>query len=520
MSRTVKMIYVALLAGGITACQGDKGPAGPAGTPGEPGEAGAPGEPGQPGQPGAPGAPGEPGEPGTAVSNATCLSSSCHGDPALKKTIVIGADKVKTPDQIVPLFVDAALYAATTHGTLLCVSCHSDINASGGAHGPVAKTYGGWARFSAKQAVETIATNEILRTRNYYTAAARSCDTCHKSHGDFKYSAHATIYKQRAAHIDKELTAIATAQEGTPTTIGEDYMAGDCNRCHGSCATCHFKSRIQRLNATSVAVYWDEIQATDKYTPPGGAPTGVPGGMSEFEMDWTTNVASHEFRTKAYFASDDEGVCEACHTGYQRPAKNAYYWTDQAAGTWARVKATNVRRHPQATELAISGSTTISPATGGVNATHAAFACADCHGTGSTATGDIHGLPGLPYVWSLNGDVQCAACHGGYVHADPFVALHINGSFSGQTKVACIGCHTFGLARDFELAKTGTSDSHEVFIDPVTHEVRPVVWKNGHAIAWYSHDWQTFNPGTGRTDPAGDCAKKCHYAGNLVGAGY
>jgi hypothetical protein len=487
MQRISVIAFAALLAA-AAGCQGEKGPEGPQG------DQGSPGTP--------------------AVTNATCLSTTCHGDPGLKKTIV----NDQGVNEYVPLFVNGALYALTTHGNQLCVSCHNDINASGGAHGPVEKTYGGWARFSRSQPVESIGTNELLRTRNYYTAAARSCDTCHTDKGSFKYSAHATIYKQRAAHIDAALTAIATAEEGTPTTIGEDYAVGNCNRCHASCATCHFKSTIARKNATSVAAHWDTIQATDKL-PDGSA---VPDSMSEFYMDWTTNVAAHEFRGKSYFATDSEGVCEACHTGFQRPAKNAYYWTNQATGEWAKVKATNVKRHPQATELAISGSTTLSPLTGGENAVHGGFSCADCHGTASAfgASGNVHGLPGLPYVWSLSGDVQCTSCHASYLHTEGVVALHTAGSFSQGIKVACIGCHTFGLARDFELAKTGASDSHEVFIDPITNEVRPVVWKNGHAIAWYSHNWQTLELGTGKTDPAGSCAKKCHYAGNLVGAGF
>jgi len=487
-------VAMAVLAAGMAGCQGSDGDAGPAGPTGPTGPAGPPGDPGTP-----------------AVTNATCLSSACHGNPALAKTIVndLGAEEV------VPLFVDQALFAATVHGSQLCVACHNDINASGGAHGPVAKTYGGWARFSRKQATEAVDTNELLRTRNYYTAASRSCDTCHTSHAGFKYSAHATIFKQRAAHVDAELTAIATAQEGRPTTIGENYMVGDCNRCHASCSTCHFKSTIRRANTSAAPItdFWDGVQESD--TAPGFNAT-----MSEYEMDWTTNVASHEFRRKDYFAADTEQVCQSCHTGFQRPAQNAYYWTDQAAGVWGRVKATNVKRHPQATELAISGSTTLSPATGGGNAAHAAFACADCHGTGAGATGNVHGIPGLPYAWSVNGDVQCSTCHAAYVHTEPLVGAHVNGAFSGGTKVACIGCHTFGLARDFEIAKTGTSTSHEVFIDPESGEVRPVVWKNGHAIAWYSHNWQTVNPGTGRTDPAGDCARKCHYDGNVVGAGF
>jgi hypothetical protein len=452
----------------------------------------------------------------STVSNATCLSASCHGDPALAKTIVNDQGNNET----VPLYVNTTLFATSLHGNQFCVSCHTDINAAGGAHGPVDKTYGGWARFSRSQAVETIRTNEVLRTRNYYTAAARSCGTCHTAHAGFEYSAHATIFKQRAARIDANLTAIATAQEGKPTTIGEDYAAGNCNRCHTSCATCHFKSTIARKNTHSVQEYWDTIQATDKLPDN----TSVPDSMSEYQMDWTANVASHEFRTKAYFATDTEGVCRTCHTGYQRPAKNAYYWTgpDHSASStqWAKVKATNARRHSQAYELLISGSTTLSPLTGGTNTAHALMTCATCHGTAGAAygaNGNIHGLPGLPYEWALKGDVQCTDCHGSYVHVNSSVAAHIDNTFG--TKVACIGCHTFGLARDFEIARNGTSDSHEVFIDPETDEVRPVVWKNGHAIAWYSHNWQTLDPGAGKTDPAGDCAKKCHYVGNLVGAG-
>jgi len=469
---------------------------------------------GDSGSAGATGATGPPGASG-AVTNATCLSVSCHGNSALVKTIV----NDQGAEESVPLYVDNTLYAATTHGNQLCVSCHSDINASGGAHGPVDKTYGGWARFSRSQAVESILKNELPRTRNYYTAAARSCDTCHTSHAGFEYSAHATIFKQRAAHIDVALSAIATAQEGKPTTIGEDYAAGNCNRCHTSCATCHFKSNITRKNANSVLQYWDQAQTNDTFD----NTTPVPDSMSEYQMDWTTNVASHEFRTKAYFATDAEGVCRSCHTGFQRPSRNAYYWTgpDHSATStqWAKVKATNAKRHSQAYELAISGSTALSPLTGGTNTAHAQMACASCHGTAGAifgADGNLHDLPGLPYVWSVKGDVQCTDCHTS-AHTNLFVSAHTDNTFG--TKVACIGCHTFGLARDFELARTGTSDSHEVFIDPVTNEVRPVVWKNGHAIAWYSHNWQTFNAGTGKLDNTADCAKKCHYSGNLVGAG-
>lgn len=469
-----------------------------AGCSGDDGSTGATGPTGPPGPPGASG----------EVTNATCLAATCHGNPTLVKTIVRIDNVVET----IPLYVDNTLFTATVHGTKSCVSCHSDINASGGAHGPVEKTYGGWSRFSASSAVETIDTNEIPRTRNYITAASRSCVTCHSNHAGFQNSAHATIFKLRAAHIDAKLTAIATAEEGKPTTIGEDYKVGDCNRCHATCATCHFKSTITLKGAYPVVDKWDEIQRTDKIDN-----VAVPNGLSEYQMDWTKNVKSHEFRAKAYFATDAEGVCEACHTGYNRPAANAYYWINQADNVWAKVKATNVRRHPQAVELAISGSTTLSPLTGGTNTTHAQMACASCHGTAGGADGNLHNLPGLPYEWSVKGDVQCTDCHGNYQHSNTLVPMHIDNT---GIKVACIGCHTFGLARDFMFASGAPVDnSADVFLDPETKEVRPVVWKNGHAIAWYSHNWQTFNAGTGKLDNTADCAKKCHYSGNLVGAG-
>jgi len=447
-----------------------------------------------------------------ASGNDGCLASGCHGNPDLVKTIVV--DTATGATETVPLYVNGELFAATTHGAEQCVSCHTDINA-GGMHAPVNKTYGGWARFSKGQAVEKIAAGEELKTRNYYsTAVSKSCASCHQNHSEFENSAHATIFKMRGAHIDEELTTFATTLEGTTTVIGENYAVGNCNRCHASCETCHFKATISRKNAHSITEYWDQVQTDDTID---GAGTRPADSMSEFMMDRTANIASHEFRTKEYFATDEEGVCEACHTGYNRPARNAYYWKDGAA---TAVKAANVRRHPQATELMNSGSDSFSLLTGGTNDLHAQMSCADCHGTASAtlgANGNIHNLPGEEYDWRTDGDVQCTDCHTGTLHASVPVQMHYNGAFA--TKVACIGCHTFGLGRDFELASSGASDTQDVFLDPVTDEVRPVVRKNGHAIAWYSHNWQKPLVAD-KTDPNGSCAQKCHFAGNVVGAGY
>ena len=471
---------------------------------GDAGSAGATGSAGTTGPPGASG----------AVTNATCLAANCHGNASLVKTIVRNDAGKEGVLETIPLYVDNTLFAATVHGGQLCVSCHSDINASGGAHGPVVKTYGGWARFSAKQAIEAIATNEIPRTRNYYTAASRSCSTCHSNHADFANSAHATIFKQRSAREDTALKEAVRVALGNTAVLnedfGENYTVGDCNRCHAACSTCHFKSTVKRALAGNPLNFWDNNMASYPAA-------GWNDKMTEFEMDWTTNVASHEFRNASYFLNDTEKVCEACHTGLYKKPKTAYYWADAAKKTFKSVKATDVKRHTQTYELLISGDPTI--LTGGNNTAHAAMSCAECHGG---AVGDLHALPGWPYDWDAptypRGDVHCTDCHTG-AHTNGAVGFHIDGSGIYGIKVACVGCHAFGLARDFMFASGAPVDnSTDVFLDPKTNQVRPVVYKHTFAEAWYPHNWQTLNPGTGIFDPAGDCAKKCHYSGNPVGA--
>jgi hypothetical protein len=443
----------------IGSCTGDKGPAGPPGLP--------------------------------AVSNAICLSSSCHGDTSAQKIIVTESGT----REIVPLYVNNTLYTAGIHGSQLCVSCHTDINASGGAHADVRKVFGGWAQFSAGQEVESWDIGEVVRTRNYSTAASYSCITCHKAQANFMNSAHATIFKLRSARMDADLSA------RSGTEIGEDYTPGECNRCHATCATCHFKSTVSQNNPNGNALqYWDRLQASYPNV------SGWDDAMVEFSMDWTTNVASHEFRGANYFASDSGRVCEACHTGYQGPATTGYWWVDKANSIWDSIKVTYAGNHPQTYEPIISGDP--SYRSGGHNTAHAAMKCDGCHGG---SYGNVHNLPGIPYNWESGGDVQCIDCHPHPNHTTSSVALHYD---NVGIKVACIGCHTFGLARDFDPS----GDGHDVFIDPATGEVRPVAWDVNKAIVWYSHNWQTLNPGTGMTDPNGDCAKKCHYVGNKVGA--
>jgi len=106
------------------------------------------------------------------ITNNQCFV--CHSNQTLQKTIDVSGGT-----EIIPLYVNEALYNSNTHGTLQCVQCHTDIttanlytHASGGANS-LQKYYGSWARFSKSDT--TLNTDGSPRTRNYYTTASLSC---------------------------------------------------------------------------------------------------------------------------------------------------------------------------------------------------------------------------------------------------------------------------------------------------------------------------------------------------------
>jgi hypothetical protein len=51
--------------------------------------------------------------------------------------------------------------------------------------------------------------------------------------------------------------------------------------------------------------------------------------------------------------------------------------------------------------------------------------------------------------------VHCTDCHSAS-HANPLVALHLDNT---GISVACVGCHAFGLARDFMFASGAPVDN-------------------------------------------------------------
>jgi hypothetical protein len=395
---------------------------------------------------------------------STCLSSVCHGSPELQKTVSPAAGGPET----VPLYVDRAAYRASVHGAFTCTQCHTDIVLRGGTHAPVAKGYGGWGAFSAMPASlngEAL-TADQEGTRNYTTQASLSCsrDDCHAGERAFYGSAHFTIFKLRAAAT----TSIGGHQ------VGGDYAPANCLRCHATCSTCHFGSQIVRRDTSTddILNHWDGLQHN------GDADDPLYKNLTSYGLDWTANIRTHQFRTASNLRAGSE-VCQVCHSGYLKPPATGYRIRNDRADS---LKATEVWGNPQAQGLARPASA------------HQGKQCAECHD-------GVHSYPGTPYDWATGGDVHCTDCHTAQATGHP---ANVADGYSHRG-VACVACHTTGLARD--LGQAG----HNVWKDPATNVIRPVLIKYGQPVSWTPHTWEA-------EDESAICATKCHYAGNLVGA--
>ncbi|MEW6510199.1 MAG: T9SS type A sorting domain-containing protein [Bacteroidota bacterium] len=378
----------------------------------------------------------------------------CHANPGLSKTITLSTGSTET----IPLYVDTLKFNASLHSALLCVQCHTDItpanlyNHSGSNSLP--KSYGGWARFSAKN--DTV-TPGGERTRNYYTAASMSCNKsgCHPQQAAFDSSTHHVTWRQKQAHVHTV----------NGESVGEAYVFNDCNRCHTSCATCHFKSnKVQKIGGDVLAI-WDSLQFFGD-----GGSLSRSGGFTEYAMDWTVNVESHTFYTGDSLRATN-AVCQSCHLGYYKPPMYGFLSEDPP---YPKAWGSNIRRHPQTQELTLSQQ-------------HSSRKCAQCHT-------NVHAYPGRQHNWQEEGDVKCQTCH------------TMTNHYPQHTTVDCISCHFTGFGR------SKGQNAHDVWRWPVaSNRVRPLVMKYNEAINWYPHTIV-------RPDTNTSCAGKCHYEGNLIGA--
>lgn len=192
---------------------------------------------------------------GSAVAglkNADCLE--CHADQTLSKTNSAG--------KAIRLFVDAAKFAAATHRTNTCVSCHRDLTeqhpddnlaakpvSCSGCHERQSATYGASVHGIAAQHGDASAptcqdchgTHEVLPPNSpqspwHISRQAATCGACHdQAAADYAASIHG---KALANGVREAPTCtdchsehrIESLKNRTSRKISEDV----CSRCHAS----------------------------------------------------------------------------------------------------------------------------------------------------------------------------------------------------------------------------------------------------------------------------------------------
>lgn len=382
------------------------------------------------------------------TENSTCVSAACHGSSTLTRLVVVTGGTIET----VPLYVDSAAYVAGVHKAQLCTGCHTDIVVANGVHGSADKTYGGWARFSAKSGTVAQATTDS--TRNYGTAAATACATCHADQHD-----------PQSAHINIPRLHTSVRDFGGHA-VGENYEDNNCGRCHATCATCHFGSTISNADGApqELLTGWDLLQAN------GDNGIANSGPKTEWRMDWTTNVRDHTIRNAQALAASNE-VCTSCHIGFYRPAQLGFAMRGSSVDS---MLATGIKRHPQVQELALG-------------TVHTTTTCVTCHG------------PSLHSQRSIEEGPECLDCHAGKDAAHPAVD-------HATYDIKCIACHTKQRAADFNDGYLSGGQNN--WISPETGQIVPVTVKYSELLNWYPH----------RLSQTVDCNKLCHFDGNRVGA--
>jgi hypothetical protein len=381
--------------------------------------------------------------------NDTCFI--CHNVSTLKKTI-----QTSPVTETVPLYVNRDKFARSLHRGQSCQDCHTDIVLHKG-HPDVPKTYGGWANFSAE---------DTLLTRNYTTQAAIACPKCH-GRSSFLSSQHYLIGKITASR----------AETPDGIQIGRDYDKAKCGKCHLTCATCHFKGEIQRSAIGEVTDYWSQLL--------NGIQIPDADSLTNWWVDWTTNVESHDFNIAEDLTSSND-MCRVCHTGYYTQYDlRGYPDSDTLVST--PIVSQGIQKYPKYEEWTfLSGNILMDVAASNPtldsiykevrNSHHYSMKCVDCHDR-------IHSLT----------PITCLQCHpeklipSGVEHSD----------------VGCEACHD------------ATMKTFRVIYSRDSSVVRAAAIRDNKVIDWRSH--LIVNPMTVSPDNILDfCRRKCH---NPIGEG-
>ncbi len=140
--------------------------------------------------------------------NTSCIG--CHSNPGLSTTLASG--------EVLPLTVDPATYAASVHGSLTCVSCHTNI--SGYPH-------------------PTLTAGD---RRSFQLERYTQCKTCHPQ----EYQATLDSNHARALAGGDRQAAICTdchgAHDITPPDQPRQKISTTCGKCHSTIYDQYVKS--------------------------------------------------------------------------------------------------------------------------------------------------------------------------------------------------------------------------------------------------------------------------------------
>ena len=172
-----------------------------------------------------------------AIPDSDCLQ--CHGDKELTKTNAAG--------QVISLFVDGKVVAASRHGTNTCASCHRDIG-SGHPDDQVTAMPVACARCHQGQSESYGASAHALAVREGQAAAA-TCKDCH--------GAHTVLPRGSPASPLHPLAQLKTCGECHPEAAAEvresvhGKALAENRRDAPTCTDCHSEHRIEALKGAS-----------------------------------------------------------------------------------------------------------------------------------------------------------------------------------------------------------------------------------------------------------------------------
>ena len=386
-------------------------------------------------------------------SNDTCFI--CHNVSTLKKTI-----QTSLGAEVVPLYVNRDKFARSLHRGQRCQDCHTDIVLHKG-HADVPKTYGGWANFSAEVSVDS---TDALPTRNYTTKASMSCVNCH--------TAQSVFLSTEPYLIEKIKSSRAEPKNGVE--IGKDYDKAKCGKCHLTCASCHFKGQLVQQRSGEITSVWSELLI--------GTQDSVGADeLTNWAIDWTTNVESHDFATGEELGEElrrSNDLCRVCHTGFYSNYNKKGYYHPNGFLYWDSLVSQGVEKYPQYEEWRfLRGDINVDviqvfPSLDSLydrveNEHHYQYRCFDCHDK-------LHSFE----------PITCRKCH--EVSFNDFgysIAPHLD--------VACIACHEATMS---------------VWRDPDTGDtVRLAAVKDNRVINYHSH--MLIKPDGENTN---FCDRKCH----------